>query len=332
MKALNVGIIGLGWWGGTLANSCVKSGINVVTGWSPSEATRNRFQEEHGITTVSSLDEVIAKDEVEAVLLATPHSTHADQIVLFAEAGRHIFVEKPLTLTVGEGRRAVSAARKAGVILQVGHWRRRVPALRELNRLRESGELGIVHYAEANRSYPNGLTPRTGWRADPSESPAGGMTGLGVHLADSLYYLLGPAKRVTAVSKQIIAVGPLDDVTSALIEYESGPLATLTTSMVVPDVARTALHGTKATAWIERDGDILCVQGVGERSPEVTEYPRELLDPVADQLAEFARCIREGIDPEVTGEVALESVAILEAITLSSAGAGWIGIDSLRLS
>jgi len=328
--SVRVGLIGLGWWGGVLTEACTRAEVEVVTAWSPSAGSRQAYSERFGVATSDGYDHVLADDRVDAVLLATPHSTHALQIGQAAAAGKHVFVEKPLTLRFADGRRAVEAARAADIILQVGHWRRRPPALRRLKALVDSGELGIVHYAEANLSYPKGLTPRTGWRADRAESPAGGMTGLGVHMADILFSLLGPAARLTAVSKRIAAVGPLDDVTSALIEYESGPVATLTTSMVVADVARTAVHGTRATAWTERDGAVLCLQHVGEQQPVVIEYPSAQADPVVEQLEEFAGCIRSGREPEVTGDVALESVAVLEAITESAERGGWIDMNEVR--
>jgi predicted dehydrogenase len=266
--------------------------------------------------------------EVEAVLVATPHSTHADLVVEVAAAGKHVFVDKPFTLTVAEGKRAVRAAEDAGVVLQVGHNRRRQPANRRLRSLVENGALGMVHYAEANLSYPKGLNPRSGWRGDPAESPAGGMTGLGVHMADNLNYLLGKAKAVAAFSRRIIGVGSLDDVTTAILEFEDGPLAALGTSMVIPDIARTALWGTEAAAWNEADGEHFYFQKVGEK--ERTGQPIETLDTVVDELEEFARNIRHGTVPETGGAEALEAVVILEGIVESATSGRVVDLDEVR--
>ncbi len=81
------------------------------------------------------------------------------------------------------------------------------------------------------------------------------MAGLGVHMADNLIYLLGQPARVATFSKQIIGVGTLDDVTVATLEFEAGPLVSLATAMVIPDIAPTALWGTEAAAWNEGDGE-----------------------------------------------------------------------------
>lgn len=328
MEALRVASIGLGWWGGNLAEKAAAAGISVVSCFARTPETRDEFAQTHGCRTAASLDDVLADPEVEAVLVATPHSTHADLAVAAAEAGKHVFVDKPFTLSVAEAKRAINAADAAGVVLQVGHNRRRQPATRRLKEMAESGQLGMIHYAEANLSYPKGLNPRTGWRGDPAESPAGGMTGLGVHMADNLVYLLGPASRVAAFTRQVIGVGTLDDVTTATLEFESGPLGVLATAMVIPDIARTALWGTEAAAWNEVDGEKFYVQKVGEK--DRTEQPVDTLDTVRDELEEFAVNIREGRRPETGGPEALEVVAILEGLVESAATGRTVDLDEVR--
>lgn len=315
MEQLRVASIGLGWWGGMLAEKAALAGLDVVSCFARTEESRNDFAAKHGARPSSSLDELLADDDVEAVMIATPHSTHADLAVAAAEAGKHVFVDKPFTLTVAEAKRATRAADRAGVVLQVGHNRRRQPATRRLKEMVDGGDLGMIHYADANLSYPKGLNPRSGWRGEPAESPAGGMTGLGVHMVDNLIYLLGPVSRVSAFSKQIIAVRKLDDVTTATMEFESGPLATFGTAMVIPDIARTALWGTEGAARNEFDGAHLFVQKVGEK--EWSEEPVEQLDTVRDELEEFARNVRNGDRPETGGPEAIEVTAVLEAIVES---------------
>lgn len=328
MDALRVASVGIGWWGGTLAEKARDAGIDVVTCFARSRDAREAFAQEHGCRTAASMDEVLTDPEVEAVLLATPHSTHADLTAEAATAGKHVFVDKPFTLTVAAAKQAIAAAEAAGIVLQVGHNRRRQPATRRLKAMVEAGELGMIHYAEANLSYPKGLNPRTGWRGDPAESPAGGMTGLGVHMADNLIYLLGRPHRVAAFSRQVIAVGTLDDVTTATLEFESGALASLATSMVIPDIARTALWGTEAAAWNEIDGARFYTQKVGEK--ERTEQPVETLDTVRDELEEFAANIRNGTAPETGGPEAMEVVAVLEGIVESAARGRAIELDEVR--
>jgi len=328
MEPLRVASVGLGRWGEMLASKSEDAGMEIVSCFARTPETREAFASTYGARPAGSLDEVLSDPDVEAVLLATPHSTHADLVGEVAAAGKHAFVDKPFTLTVAEGKRAIKAAEFMGVVLQVGHNRRRQPANRRLKEMVEGGELGMPHYAEANLSYPKGLNPRSGWRADPAESPAGGMTGLGVHMADNLNYLLGRPARVAAFSRQIIGVSKLDDATTATLEFESGCLAFLGTSMVIPDIGRTAVWGTEAAAWNELDGERFYFQPVGE--VERSEQPVETLDTVKDELEEFVGNVRNGTAPETGGPEALEAVVVLEGIVDSAATGTVVDLDEVR--
>lgn len=328
MEPLRFASIGLGWWGGTLATKAREAGLELVSCFARTEESRKEFAATHNGRTASTLDELLSDDEVEAVLIATPHSTHADLVVEASAAGKHVFVDKPFTLTVAEAKRAIKAAETAGVTLQVGQNRRRQPATRRIKAMIDNGDLGIVHYAEANLSYPKGLNPRTGWRGEPDESPAGGMTGLGVHMADNLNYLLGKPARVAAFSKKIIGVSKLDDATTATLEYHDGPLAFLGTSMVIPDIARTAVWGTEAAARNENDGERFLTQESG--SKEWEEHEVEQIDTIRDELEEFAKNVRNGTDPETGGAEALEATAVLEGIVESANTGTIIDLDAVR--
>lgn len=328
MDSLKVASVGLGWWGGMLADKARLGGLDLVSCFARTPEAREHFAADHGCRPAPSLDDLLSDPEVEAVLIATPHSTHADLVAEVASAGKHVFVDKPLTLTVAEAKRAIAAAEGAGVVLQVGHNRRRQPATRRLKQMIDSGELGMIHYAEANLSYPKGLQPRSGWRGDPAESPAGGMTGLGIHMADNLNYLLGRASRVAAFSRRIIGVGTLDDATTATVEFEDGPLAMLATAMVIPDIARTAVWGTEAAAWSEMDGERFYLQRSGEKEREAE--PIETLDTVRDELEEFASNIRNGVQPETGGSEALEAVVVLEGVVESAATGEVVDLNEIR--
>lgn len=328
MEPVRVASIGLGWWGGVLADSAKAAGLEVAGCFARSEDAREQFAQKHGCRAAGSLDDLLADPEVDGILVATPHSTHADIVVQAASAGKHAFVEKPFTLSVAEARRALNAAEDAGIVLQVGHNRRRQPATRRIKQMVDAGDLGVIHHVEANLSNPKGLNPRTGWRGERRESPAGGMTGLGVHMADNLIYLVGRPARLAAFSKQIIGVGTLDDATAVTLEFESGPLGFIATSMVIPDVARTAAYGTEGAAWNEVDGERFYIQRVGEK--ERAEQPVETLDTIRDQLEEFASAIRGDGTPKVGGREALEVVAVLEGIVESAETGQVVDLDEVR--
>jgi predicted dehydrogenase len=320
MTPVRAAAVGVGWWSRVLADAARRdTGLAIVACTSRTPDTRAAFAKSYGCTALPSFEAVLADRDVEAVLITTPHSQHAAQIVAAATAGKHVFVEKPFTLTVDEGRRATQACRRAGVVLQVGHQRRKSPASRALKQLLEEGTLGRPVQIEGNFSGNLGFTFKPGlWRADPRETPGGAMTNIGIHHVDTYQYLLGPIARVTALSRRVILTAvDVEDATSILFEFAAGPLGYLGTSWVHPNrTAFIVLHGTDAQAWSERDGTQLFLARRGESDRAAVPLPT--IDPVVDELREFARCIREGKRPEVGGEQGTANVAVLEAIVESA--------------
>lgn len=147
-------------------------------------------------------------------------------------------------------------------------------------------------------------------------------------MADNLNYLLGRPARVAAFSKRIIGVAALDDVTTATIEYEEGPLAFLATSMVIPDIGRTAVWGTGGAAYNDQDGGRFLTQDPG--SKDWVEHEIETIDTVQDELEEFAVNVREGRTPETGGAEGLEATAVLEGIVESATRGTVVDLDEVR--
>lgn len=318
---VRLGIVGLGNWGGRLARTVAKvDGARLATCYARTPERRAAFAEEHGCTAIDSFDKFLADETIDGVLVATPHTTHADIVTAIAGAGKNIMVEKPLALTLKDARRCVDAARAAGVFLQVAHYRRLLTATRRIKAMLDAGELGRLHHIETNFSRPFGPDPKRPWRDEENEAPAGAMTALGVHMVDNLFYLGGPIKRLAALSSVLDSSTPLDDMTSVLVEFESGAHAVLNTSLRLPFVATTAVHGDKASAWSEVDGARLYVQKLGEE--ERSEIAVEPVDGVIANIAAFAENIRLNREPETNGEAGLNVVAVLEAIQKSSAANG----------
>ena len=111
---VRVGVVGLGWWGGVLADAAGRAGLEVTACFARTEASREEFAAVRGCYAASSLAELVASDDVEGVILTTPHSVHAEHVEQIAAAGKHVIVDKPFTLTVAEARRALAATAAAG--------------------------------------------------------------------------------------------------------------------------------------------------------------------------------------------------------------------------
>jgi predicted dehydrogenase len=330
MDKARLGVVGLGWFGGVLADSARNTErANVVACFARSSDARTAFAQKHGCRAVDSLDALLEDPDVDGVIVATPHSTHADIVERAAGNGKHVFVEKPLTLTVGDARRAIEATERAGVVLQVGHNRRRQPVNRRIKAMIDDGELGTVVQLEGFHSAAGALKPDLpAWRRDPTECPAGGMTALGVHTVDTFHYWAGPAKRVAAFSAKIADLSTLDEATTVMIEYEAGVLATIGTSYFTTPVVTVAAYGMDASAWNEEDGARLFAQQRSE--PARAEQPAETMDTIVDEMAEFARCVVEGGQPETGATAGLEVAAVLEGVVRSVETGHAVELASLR--
>jgi len=318
---IRLGIVGLGNWGGRLARTVAKvDGAELATCYARTPERREAFAKEHGCVAVDSFEQFLADETINGVLVATPHTTHADLVTAIAVAGKNIMVEKPLALTLKDAKRCVEAARNAGVLLQVAHYRRLLTATRRIKAMLDAGELGRLHHIETNFSRPFGPDPKRPWRDEETEAPAGAMTALGVHMVDNLFYLGGPIRRLAALSSVLDSSTPLDDMTSALFEFESGAHAVMNTSLRLPFVASTVAHGDKASAWSELDGARFYVQKIDEE--ERREITVEPVDGVVANIAAFVDNVRAGREPETNGEAGLKVVTVLEAIQRSAAADG----------
>lgn len=313
---IRLGLIGLGNWGHRLASSVqLVDDANLVGCYARTPATRETFAAAHRIQPMESIADLVAN--VDGVLLATPHSTHADLVVELASHGIPIMVEKPLTLSSADAQRCIDAAQEGGSLLQVAHYRRRSPALRVLRDLIEDGSLGTLHLLEGHFSRVMASDPARPWRENPAEAPVGAMTALGVHIVDNLLYLAGEFPvRLNALSTHVGSNSPLDDMTTAQMEFPSGAIGLLSTSLRLPKLITTAAHGSQMVAWSEDDGTRCFTQRDGD--DDRTAVALTPLDPMVDNVAHFVDCIRTGAAPETGGAEGARVVRILEAMSLSA--------------
>jgi predicted dehydrogenase len=316
---LNAAIYGLGRWGNRLVESVQGSSkIRIVKGVSRDPAKHQEFSQKSGVKVVSSYGRVLKDPEIGAVILATPHSLHVKQIQQAAKAGKHVFCEKPLTLTRKTAEKAVEACRASGVTLSIGFNRRHAPSFVEMmNRIR-AGAIGDVLHVEATHSGPTGysLDPAS-WRSTRAEAPAGGMTARGIHALDGMIQIAGPVASVYAFSdKRKLAPGvDMDDTTSMLLKFASGATGSLSTVFVTADLYHMRVFGSKG--WIEMRGDTeLITRGLQGQPERIT---LQAADKERAELEAFADAVAEKKNFVVPPEEAVNGVAVLEAIVASAA-------------
>jgi predicted dehydrogenase len=154
---INAAIIGMGTWGQNLVKSVqgLSQDIQFVAGSTRTPAKAQEFATKHNIRMTDSYEAIMADPTIDAVVLATPHSMHTDQIVAAANAGKHVFCEKPLGLDHASTKRAADAAAKNNIILGVGYNWRFQPALQEIRRMLDDGRLGKLMHIEGNFCGPS---------------------------------------------------------------------------------------------------------------------------------------------------------------------------------
>ena len=205
------------------------------------------------------------------------------------------------------------------MVLQVGHDKRRQTANRRIKELIDSGELGHIVMVETHQNVPMALKFASDyWRSSREESPLGSMTSLGVHMLDTMHYLLGPVDRVFAFSRSGVVpdAPPIDHVTSMVLQFESGQQGYLGTSFVVPPTVSVTVRGTGGTVSNEENGAKLLRQTPGSMAREIEDIVPN--DPIADEVAEFARSIKGGAQPETGGAEGLEVISVFNAAIASS--------------
>lgn len=196
------------------------------------------------------LEAALADPAVQGVVLCTPHTTHTEQIIRCARAGRHVFCEKPLSLTRKDVLAAVAACNENRVILAVGHEKRFEPPIQEAFRILASGELGVPLQVEANFSQDKFLSlPADNWRLSPKEAPAGPMTATGIHLLDLSVGVFGAAERVFASVKTLGSHLANGDTLAILASFREGGHALISAILATPFEGRFAIYGSKG--WVE---------------------------------------------------------------------------------
>jgi predicted dehydrogenase len=322
---MRAAIVGLGSWGQklVLAVHGKTDAISITRGVTRTVEKVAAFAEKTGIPIDSDYGSVLADPAIDAVILATPHSQHVEQVVQAAEAGKHVFVEKPLALTRAGVVTAFDACERNGVLLAVGQNRRFLPAVREIRKLIDDGEIGQVLHIEGNYSGPSGWRhSQSIWRASAAESPWGGMTGKGLHVSDLMIHFAGPIREVDARSIRQVLTTDMDDTTVVVLGFTSGALGTLASLTATADVWRLQVFGSKG--WVEmRWHETLVVCRINEQERILNFDP---VDIERAELEAFAEAVRTASPFPVPRADVENNIAFLEAIGRSVGSSGAVQI------
>ena len=321
---INAAIVGMGRWGQTLVESVQGKSdkIKFTRGVTRTTSKVEDYAAQQGIMLGDNYNAMLADESVDAVVLASPHTAHFDQMMAAAKAGKHVFCEKPFALTKAEANSALGAISAAGLKVGLGHNRRFAPNTIELKRMIDAGELGDTLMIESNFSAPMSRYENE-WRTSRVESPAGGMTSLGIHSLDMFIHLFGRISEVQARSKRLAMPFDVDDTTAIMFSFEDGRMGYISCIANTATIWVVRVFGTKG--WVElRDQDKLeysLTDGTHDtKFWEGLPYPS--LPTITAELEAFADDIN-GIAPFVISpDEMLHNAAVLEAIIDSAEGTG----------
>ncbi len=282
-----------------------------------------------------TLDDALADDDVDAIVIATPHPSHMEITTRAAAAGKHVLVEKPLGVTPSEAEAQITACREAGVKLGVLFNNRFRPEALKMRQLINEGAIGEIYRSEMSSAMlrTQDYYDRLDWRGRWDAEGGGALLNQGIHGIDMYQWLAGLPETVFGMLSTLKHDVEVEDYVTALLGYADGVHGVIHCNTAqAPNQQRITLWGergalfmndwritlrtleTPVQQFIDTDKTIAFV------SPSDTEATFEF-EPVSGThrpaIDDFARSIIENREPAVTGEDALGSQELVAAITLS---------------
>lgn len=335
---------GIGWGligASTIAKEWVigairDTGGDVVSVMSSNAERGARYAQDNGIPHhTSSLDELLANPQVQAVYISTTNELHKEQTLAAARAGKHVLCEKPLALTVADAREMVQACRKAGVVMATNHHLRNAGAHRAMRQAIKDGLIGQPLFARVFHAVylPAHLQ---GWRITNPAAGGGVVLDITVHDADTLRFVLDdePLEAVALTQSAGMAAQGMEDGVMAALRFKSGLVAQLHDAFTIKHAGTGfEVHGTEGSL-IARDvmtqkpvGEVILRNAQGERA-----LPFDAENLYVRALRNFHAAMRGEGQPSATGEDGVRSlataIAVLEAARTGARAPIFTGLEA----
>ena len=329
-EPLRVAVVGLGYWGPNLVRNLYEV-VEAEVAWVcdlDTKALEQVGKRYPAVPTTTSFEQVIEDPSVDAVLIATPVTTHAPLAIAALETGKHVFVEKPLASSSDEAREMIALADRNGLVLMPGHTFLYSPAVNRVRQMITSGELGDIYFVSTSR-VNLGLHQK-----DVSVA-----WDLGPHDFSILRYWLDETPAYVSALARGCIMPETPDVAFINLEFESGPVAHVEIAWLAPTkLRRTTICGSrKMVVYDDTSNEPVRVfdSGVAIPNPEtfgeykLTYHTGDILspriaaaEPLALELTDFCESIRNGSTPRSSAELGLEVVRMIEAVDRSLAAGG----------
>lgn len=267
----------------------------------------------------TSLEELLANPEIDAVYLATPVFLHAAQAKQALRSGKHVLVEKPMALTVAEGQEMIQVARETGHTLATAYYRRFYPKVKRAQRLIEDGTLGqVIMVVSVYHTWYNPAPGAPGsWRAQKAKAGGGVLWDMGSHRFDLLVGLFGMPDQIWATTDTQVHGYGVEDTAVVYLKLGNGVRCVSTWQWNSQAwVDHLSIIGTRGKIVLEPVDSPNFTLYIGqersqERQDETIPLPENVHLPM---IQDFIDAIRQGKEPLETGEEGLKTTRILAAI------------------
>ncbi|QGH33472.1 gfo/Idh/MocA family oxidoreductase [Gracilibacillus salitolerans] len=286
------------------------------------DSNQNRLNEKgklYGVTQLySDYQQLLQNDEINAVSICTWNNTHAIIAIAALEAGKHVLVEKPLSMTTEEALAIEAAVKKSGKVLQVGFVRRHGDNVKLLKTFIDNNQLGEIYYAKA--SCLRRLGNPGGWFSDSSKSGGGPLIDLGVHMIDICWYMMGKPRPISVSGNTYSKLGnrsniqnlsfykaadydptlnDVEDLTNALIRFENGASLFVDVSFTLQaqkDELNVKLYGDKGGAEIEPELALVTEKNntILNVTPQVDTLTFDVHKAFVNEINHFVSCCKDG--------------------------------------
>lgn len=319
---MRAAIVGLGWWGQLMVREArAKAPDMTITHAvvrNPDAAAQVAADLELALS--SDLDAVLARPDIDALIIASPHAAHVAQIHAAAAAGKAVYTEKPLSLRTADAAGALAAMRDRGLLLGIGTDRRFLPAMRRLSEIVAGGRIGRLLHLEGQ--YSNDFMSRGvsgGWRMDETQSPGAGLPGPGLHALDAMISLAGPVAAVAGQMTRPHGPGVPVDTVSLMLRFSGGQSGLVGVVRGVPNYFRLAAFGEAGWAEMRGFGAVhLCPSG-GSESTET--FAPDLA--IGETMQIFAECWANRTPFPVTPADMLATQSAFETALAALDRPGW---------
>jgi 1,5-anhydro-D-fructose reductase (1,5-anhydro-D-mannitol-forming) len=318
-------------------------GAELVAVSSRDQGRAEAFAEKHGAKIAySSVEDVLTDSRIDAVYITAPNHLHALYTTMAAKAGKHVLVEKPMSLTVSEGLEMVQVCRGRGVKLGVGFHLRHHPGHIEAQRLVATGALGTIALAQAQMGqgargevWPEHRAGLRDWWTHPEMVGGAFVTiALGVHCIDDLHFILGQrVVEITAITDGHTAERPLEDLATMCLRFDQGAIGTICCGFRMPDfqndVAIYGSHGKvllSGASWPRLEGELRVST---ETVNTTVAYEPDRVALVTWNVEDFQRAVAEDRDPAASGVDGLKVVQVTAAMVESATTGRTVKLDPM---